>query len=1150
MDCPDTIQVGTTSVSNYNKSTPILVNPVPMQAGSVVICSEIDKEICKFVSVYPNPITSVGSIPNVVIKPTFCSKSNGSIQVTNPNLFTSMTLRANYQVMNPTSTGLWENLSFLSEVGSYLLDTTSDDCGVQRFFLKLPRSIPQVVVTPRDSNICPTDYYVQLSLSDQVNGTIKWLIGETQTNDTLVKVDQSGIVVSYYSNDGDRCSTRDPIKVEVPPSNFELTWKIDNTNECVDGTGIVTLSGHAQLVVMADYPYRTIPFLDATNTTFKADYNTKYNVQTSCSTDVYVIMPTHPLPLLIEKPYPTDQTSCWFDTGFTIPNYMDFTNISLFNSFNHNVYYAVDGVLDNVPRAEYYLNYTYISANGSACPSTSLGIKTPKYNYIYRQPKLTDISFTYTFDPAQVCGTSVGGILTYISPTNESNTLTNNYEPGPTFDRTYRKGQLCDLFVNTVVPVGTMPAPTIVVKNASCLYSSDGAFNITSSMDNSDIYVNGQKYSVQGRDPVTLSNLDAGVYNIVVKSQAYACAWTGQVTIANSMPDFVFKYQVTKYVETCIDPTGLAKVTIEDPGNYTRIKPALNGSELTLRGAGYVAFTYGSCNGQVSIPVVQPGLLTITARKLQPVTCSEGDGIFMLIGKQGDTGIHTYEINSESVILTNVKPGATNYTVSAGACQTTFTLNTQLEDPLINVETTSTGTIRVSSSNPDVALSVLLPDPNNSALSVMSDTDPFQMSVMASGTFRFKTLWSDQKCIKDLTVNVTLSTDPSPNYYVRVPDCGLDSFTFVLVNHAQFIGVTINDIELPTNGELPGLTNNGERINFRYISMVTGKAITLLLSVNVETSIQPVDFGKLENETCQGTTNAVLGGLSSSTVYQAIPKFGDHTGPNQPQSNNAITTMTSDNYYMFSSPVGRPFCFKMHSLKVSGGEPSLAVTPSSAICTATDLVPLNISFGLNTAISQFSANINGSAYNASTFPVGQYQIQVNITDPVCRRRLPSQLVNLQQQLMINPTANTTQCQRLAIGINIPGSYYITIVSDTNSSNTINTTLDIVNTPSSDLLIDLAEGGNYTMTILNTAKCQSIIGFSVEKCVPIPPGAGKKNLGWIAAVVIGAIILAMGIAFAIRKCRKPDQITEIVPERIELETVSIYSGGKISQLDKF
>ncbi|EGG20851.1 hypothetical protein DFA_00716 [Cavenderia fasciculata] len=67
------------------------------------------------------------------------------------------------------------------------------------------------------------------------------------------------------------------------------------------------------------------------------------------------------------------------------------------------------------------------------------------------------------------------------------------------------------------------------------------------------------------------------------------------------------------------------------------------------------------------------------------------------------------------------------------------------------------------------------------------------------------------------------------------------------------------------------------------------------------------------------------------------------------------------------------------------------------------------------------------------------------------------------------------------------------------------------------------------------------------------GDSKKNLAWIAAVVIGALLVALGVGFLVYRLKRRPATTSIdMPkdDKIEMKTVPVYTAGKIQNIDEF
>ncbi|GAM24000.1 hypothetical protein SAMD00019534_071750 [Acytostelium subglobosum LB1] len=1171
-----TLQVNEKTVNNYVNGDVVQIFPPGYGQVHVTCTDDSGRTVCNLNTAYAQP--TLGTRPDIVVQPSYCSYSNGSIQVTNPDKFTNLTLSLGGTALNATKTGLWEHLRESSD-STYVLDAWSADCDHQFFEIIVTPSLPQLVVTPLDTNKCPNDYHVRLSLLGAKGNTTWTVNGVSTTNDTF-KINPFGITpnsINYRQLDGDQCewSSEASINIDIPPFLNELTYTINNTNECIDGTGIVTLSMPATSVMIVNNNIPPSPldnrrllgrtqlkdspvvFLDTNQTMFMVTYGQTYKVYTSCTNTPYTIQPMHPAPILVETPYNPNHTSCFYDTSFTIPNYLDFGDIQLATvivmprlaGVPPTIYKAVNGVFSNIPRGTYSLTYTFLSANGSTCPfnQTITGL-----NFMYTKPVLSDLHYTFNYNPLQVCGQEINVTASVTTPTNATATVfTFSMGSGGSFVQEFNRpdSPTCFIALPGVAPVGKMSVPTITITNATCLYNADATFTVTPAPQL--CYLNGVLISGSATaDNTTYFGQLPGVYNLTIVDSNHGCSWTNeQFTIPQSMPDFKFEYTVTKYITNC-SIRDYATINIKNAANYTSFSPAVDTTtgDCNLTSTGAFHFTNGACTHTVSLQdeITKPTGLVLSVTKLHPVTCSQGDGTYLFSATQDGQNLNTFIPIFESNIAQFVKPGNTTFTVSAGTCYFSYTLVTQLEPPNFKFETTTiypdmniAGIIDVKTNNPDVFINSLVP--SNGDQTYADALNPNRLATSTENV-TFTINWN-VVCNQLVDLNLPLYVSPRPQYYFKVVGCPA-SLTFVLVNFDQFIGVTLNGVPLGADGTIPNVPYEESRdLSLVFSSRMFYTNNGIVGPIEVRTVVIPqMTVGSLTEETCTGSYNGQLSQLPTTSFYQVTPQTT--LAPYEPQSARLFNGLSTGDYFLLSSLNNNAFCLNVQEFSIAGSEPSLSVA-TQPLCSPTETRPLNVSFGLNMPITQFNANLFGQSFNSSTpLSAGNYMFQVNITDPICRRILPSTSITLSTQ-SVEPIVTSNNCQHIDIDVLTGGVYTIIVAQTDDHSRNTTVTYDFSNVTSRlSLALDIDDNTNFTV-FLQSPVCLTSSEIYIHHCA-----AAKKNLGWIAAVVIGAIIIAAIIAFAIYKCKRPAKVIDAGDDRIAMETVSVYTGGKINKLDKF
>ncbi|GAM24002.1 hypothetical protein SAMD00019534_071770 [Acytostelium subglobosum LB1] len=668
-----------------------------------------------------------------------------------------------------------------------------------------------------------------------------------------------------------------------------------------------------------------------------------------------------------------------------------------------------------------------------------------------------------------------------------------------TYTRPEVKG--CSLEIRGDAPVGKMFAPTIAFTAATCLYIDDATFTVTPPPQTT--YFNGQVITgTTLNGSTTFIKGLPGVYHLTIVDEVNQCSWSNiKFTIPYSMPDFKFKYNLTKRITDCsFTGNDYTTISVENPAKYSYLTPVVDANGLmNLTTSLPISFQYGDCKASIYLSNIQTTPdLKVQATKLHPITCYKGDGVFQITLSQGGLPLPTNVPLYNAATLSKVTPGKLTMDVVAGICRTSFTLDTQFEDPKFVFETTPifpgntiplypdhifAGTVLVRSTLKGVFINAVpMGDP-----SITVDLSNPLRFITSDDQLTFNITWNTV-CNKVYQVPVPKVAHPTPDYYLMLEGCP-PSYTFVLNNYRVFFGAQLDGVPLGPQGTLTNVPYvDGSKVHLVYATKLATNYITSDTVITVKPPSTPA--------------------LSMGNVTGRREYTMDTSAKNQ-QSSNVFTSLSNGDYYLLSTPQGQPYCRSIQQFSVKGGEPAPKIG-TQTMCSANKVLPMNISFGLNMPVNQYLINFNGRQLNTSQpLPNGLYPFQINITDPICRRILRLTNITLSTQ-SVEPLISSDQCQRAKLSVRAPGNYNINFTNTKDGSVNVSMTYQF-NSTSSPLSINLAEG-IYTV-VIQSDSCQSSYNIYVEGCPP-PPIINKKNLAWISVLVVAGVVLILSGSFVI------------------------------------
>eukprot|EP01133_Synstelium_polycarpum_P018868 gene18868-22569_t len=930
-------------------------------------------------------------MPKIEIVDAMCNTNTGSIVVQDAGTFSSIVLTLGSKTIDQSNLkGKYVDLA----AGQYTIDITSVTCGLQSIPVTVGKKNPTITVD--HVNRCPNDFKVNLGLVGFTDASPKFKInGASSVVASPVVIPQTGAPVEIVY-DGQGCSSR--VQVEIPSYISEITWSHESSNFCnKEKSTLVTLAYptdiHKNVVVKSGSKLVT---LDKSGTKFNATFDNVYTVTSDCDTDGFEIIVSHPKPIIIESPLaPSTSRSCFYNTTLTVPNHLVFSSIVLESPKGLKFTADKNGQFVNIPRLDYTMTYVY--APESDCSETSLQMQV---NLQTQELLSTDVKIVfdgYLNNITPDCGvSSVSANFKITGQFGEIKSTLNNYVPGKPTD--------------------------IVVSNAMCSSTvrftpEDAVGGITVTGQNFDtMYVNGVNTPFDPKD--NFLSLPTGSYDLkFTKPNPFGpvCSYQQTVVVGQVYPEFGLKYTITP-VSDC-NNGGSIQIDNFDKYVYLSVERDVQTTGKftgVLSGINTITFTSQSppCAGSIKVFVPPPkDTYLVTPYLLNSPTCGS-DTIygFNLTNPDLSTvyGIDAIKINNKGPEKT-----ASYARLPVGDNVVSVRTKKCLIDATVKVAAPTTDPIQAQ-----VVTSPSCAKPVSPFISIQSSSEKVNInSIVATsglqsgnniynpsyGKQSVTVNWNDV-CTKSFNVEVTKpSATVVPEYEFVQPTCGNFDSKLVIKNAKLFSQLSLNNIAFDSEGSI--VIPPVQSATLYYIEITSGCPGQLEIVMDRALNVALPSAFSYTNETCHGSYNglASLAGTFPLTVI-------DHTsattslvssGRHYPTSSAQSFDLGAGEYTIVASQPSRPFCSVIQPFRIGSLEPQVVITPG-VNCTTGDSQSLNIDFGLHT--TQFQALINGTIYDNSTvipqFKQGVYNVQVNITDPRCRRQL----------LPVSSTFSITKCE--------------------------------------------------------------------------------------------------------------------------------------------
>ncbi|EFA81593.1 hypothetical protein PPL_05584 [Heterostelium album PN500] len=1148
------------------------------------------------------------NIPQVDVTDAFCGQ-NGRIKVNSPTSYTAIRLSNSSEISTDTA----GDYQFLTR-GGYLLELDSDDCGTQEMFIQITESSASIDIDIEPDVRCPVDFRVSASIKGYNASALQWIVNNrivpSPNNITIEPISRYSIQAGFPQYG--ECYSR--TYYSQPTTYMSITHSVNYTDLC-SGKGLVTLNypSYVNISLVRDSNGITIPFNDTESKVFEVEFGMQYDIfaENCYGPDTsYSIMPVLPYPVLVEDEFPAGHGSCLYNTAFTIANSEMYSSVAL--SYDGMQYSMVDGRIEDVPRvkAKYNLKYNYQSPDGKKCGIQQELDKLDTLYFVYENPSANDINYTMALSPQYpypTCDSQSYGVVydvNFTSPTESYSRIYYTYSANGFFEFVSRRDPSCFVdgikFTRPTFPLIADPPTISVTMNASCIYTQ-GQVTVNSTRNDLAVSINGYSYYATleiGLNNYTLSPRDYQFVFTPTSTAAQGCSYTLNVTVYNDLPNYKFQYEQTQGITNCT-AYQVASIKVTDYQKYTELSYlGVNATDGVISNLEYptlqISFDYmGVCAGTIEAYKVSLNIKSVVMvpQFIKKPTCSNTDGLLAYnLTVDGVSNQAEIYLGNTGYTYTSVPvaPGPNQtFRLILGSCVFEDTLDIDLDDPKITYTVsqatcTAPPIIDIQVANPNVDFGFVNSSDPNAYTSALYPQKLFYASAQQNFDLPFTVHWN-HVCQKKFTAKVVNPVTPVPIYEVTYASgCGQQNITVTVKNHQLFTTLEMDGIPFDSNGQLTYIPNIGNNaISYVYkeaLCMENNSGPDLVFQLNVTLP----RGASSTREVCTGANDATLSLPKASGNYQlirwtgldtaegpeilekSIQTFDQQTLPtvfgsnlyipinglNLAQSDNDFTNLPSGFYTLINSNFDNPFCPVRTDLIITGNEPSLSIN-SLEVCSATQSSSLNITFGIDSSLA-YNISIDGVLQvdhaNLQLLPGANHTVQVNITEPICRRRLPVVTHSVNVQTPFEAQLDTSDCETVVLSSPASGNYRININNSKDATNDLSFTYAFNETNSNQFKLDI-DSGDYTVQFINIdSGCSSTQqSITIDGC-----SAKKKNLGWIAAVIIGAILVAMLAAFGIYKYKQRAIGTKVkeIDDPIQLKTVPIFTGGKVANIDKF
>ncbi|KAK5578592.1 hypothetical protein RB653_008264 [Dictyostelium firmibasis] len=802
--------------------------------------------------------------PDFKVTSSICYGNNGSIIVTSPSKYTTITLTNLLDGSLITASSVGSFTSLYS--GNYLLSLSSSTCGKQSISISLDPIMPRLKFTYTDTT-CPSKPKIKVSIDDpSVPSTDQYIMtinGVPSSTDNVLSPiitneNQTSLPFTFSYK---KCLSSFSLPMNQPQMN--LAFSIDNQEnslyDCSSTSTINTINLNydktviSGLNVMLVNDGTIVTPSDPTLNTYPIKTNQQLSITSSCYLN----------PLFVELPQPEpiinveggmNGIGCYENTTISIYNHLDFSSIKLVPLDSPTTPISlntVTGQFNNIFRKSYNLVYQYCSTSIESSKLLNLATSTlTSSQYILEQIgndidcKTGGVPVKATFIKSD--STKLDALYSYILPNqiapiefkfNDQCIINLNFNPN---------------FTSTPKYLNLNNKPIIKVNNSTCLYSNDGSISIDGNgIDIGSVIIGDQLFRKSSNG--VYSGLNVGSYQVsliysTINSNGFCGGQRfdiGTVTIGSTDTKFMVTVNSISNAN-CQTNDNDGSITIENPKTFKYISigsnVAVNGV-LSNLGSGLQSVSFESldstCKGSFPVFVGSAGTEpTFTLNLIQPSTCYSdpsismtsnvvGDGILSIaIFNSSDDSIQVskvIDVNSNNLQFTNqnvipISPGNKVLIIYSGTCAYRKTITIPLNNPSFSYSSTfdyncvnqfENGLISSGlESNFTVVTDSIIVTPTTTTTTPTTPTtisnSPFTIHGLQSGQYSALIKWNSV-CQSVLPI-VTKSIKPivPPTYTItHSPSTCLSDYNYNLqiTNMGQYSSVSINNrIQDDSNG--------------------------------------------------------------------------------------------------------------------------------------------------------------------------------------------------------------------------------------------------------------------------------------------------------------------------------------------------------------
>lgn len=613
----------------------------------------------------------------------------------------------------------------------------------------------------------------------------------------------------------------------------------------------------------------------------------------------------------------------------------------------------------------------------------------------------------------------------------QASNVFNGLAPGTyTFEVTDAKN--CKLQrVYTINPLPALSVTGVLVNNVRCFGTATGSVRFTVTGSTGFTYtINGNPQGV-GTSPITLTNLVAGTYTIVITNTATNCTATATVTIAQ--PATALAAGITSTPVTCLVNGSVTVNATGGWGGYTyAISPSAgviqsgNTFSNLLAGTTYTITTTdsGGCAVTNTITLVAPPTLSATISSSSNFCYTTSGGATLVVTASGGTPGYLYNINGgtfgASNIFSSLAPGT--YTIKVRdsfGCEVTLPLQTINPQLTLNTVLTKdldctaspnaliTGTI--AGGYPNYTYQVRkVPAAFGGPIAVVGTTFTYTTPAPAStagGTYEFQ-ITDSRGCTTTSSVVISPLVPVNATHIKVDNKCFGDTAGSVTITPSGGVGpyqINFNSLGFSSQTNYSGLACG----TYNYI-VRDSKSCTFNGTVTINCPAQ-ITYNYVVNPIqCTGS-GYTLGSICVQPVTGGVPGY-----------TYTLTDLTSGGTTTHNEPAGAAYCFT----NLDFGIYDLAVTDVNG-CTIvkSNIIlqnpPNDLTFIITPTIPSCAAGATVQVDLAGSLPSSTYEIAILNSNVVPYVVFPNVYVPLNN----GPTSH------IFTGLT-PGVIYTFVVRDT------------------------------------------------------------------------------------------------------------------------